>query len=170
MMPGPEIELDPVDFVTIGTVGPKGRRLFCLQAGRGDQVATLVIEKEQARALGEALGEMLESLKRRYPDFPEAEIDFSTWDMSLREPLEPLFRVAQMSLGYDESRNMILMVAQELLASEEEPEPEPGPEPQALRLWATREQMRALSEHALTVVKQGRANPKGNGHLIYYWT
>jgi hypothetical protein len=37
-------------------------------------------------------------------------------------------------------------------------------------MWATREQMRALSEHAMSVVKRGRADPKSNGYMIYYWT
>ncbi len=66
-MPPNEIELDPVDFVTIGTVGPKGRRLFHLQAGQGSQIVTLILEKEQARALSEAIIEMLTDLTQKYP-------------------------------------------------------------------------------------------------------
>ncbi len=90
--------------------------------------------------------------------------------MSLRDPVDPLFRVSQMGLGYDESRNMVVLVAQELVAGTEGEEPQDPDEPQVVRLWASREQMRALSDHVQWVVKQGRANPKHNGHLIYYWT
>ena len=57
-MPNGEIELDPVDYITVGTVGPKGKRLFHLQAGKGDQIISLVLEKEQARALSEALRDL----------------------------------------------------------------------------------------------------------------
>ena len=163
-----EIELDPVDFVTVGTVGPKGRRLFHLQAGMGSQLVTLVVEKEQARALSEAVIEMLDDLNKKYPDLPESEATVPHQDMSLRDPLDPLFRVAQMGLGYDEDRNLIVLVAQELVVEDEEAAVEP--DPQVVRIWATREQMRALSQHAQYVVKQGRADPKSNGHLIYYWT
>ncbi len=163
-----EIELDPVDFVTVGTVGPKGRRLFHLQAGAGSQLITLIVEKEQARALSEAVTEMLDDLNKKYPQLPESEVTLSKWNMSLRDPLDPLFRVAQMGLGYDEERNLIVLVAQELVAEDEEAGLEP--DPQIVRMWATREQMRALSEYAQQVVKQGRADPKSNGHLIYYWT
>ena len=166
-MPNTEIELDPVDFVTVGTVGPKGRRVFHLQAGKGPQTVTLTIEKIQAQALAEAVDEMLDDLQNKYPDRIETNTNLSRWDMSLRDPLDPIFRVAQMGLGYDEERNLIVLVAQELVVTEEE---QFNPDPQVVRIWATREQMRALSEHARLMVKQGRADPKSNGHMIYYWT
>jgi uncharacterized repeat protein (TIGR03847 family) len=162
-----EIMLDPVDFVTIGTVGPKGRRVFYLQGGQSDQIVTLTIEKQQAQALAEAIAEMLRALKEQFPDVPETEVNLSRWDMSLRDPIEPIFRVAQMGLGYDEERNLIQLVMQELVPSEEELS---EPQPQVVRMWATREQVRALSEHVPSVVKKGRADPKTNGYMIYYWT
>jgi uncharacterized repeat protein (TIGR03847 family) len=163
-----EIMLDPVDFVTVGTVGPKGRRVFYLQGGTTDQIVTLIIEKQQAQALAEAIIEMLKALKEQFPGVPtEAEVILSSWDMSLRDPIEPIFRVAQMGLGYDEERNLIQLVMQELVPSEEELD---EPQPQVVRMWATREQVRALSEYIPTVVKKGRADPKTNGYMIYYWT
>lgn len=168
-MAKPEIELNPADFVTVGTVGPKGRRLFHLQAGHGNQIITLIIEKEQARALAEAIREILQDLNERFPETAADQAAVSKIDMSLRDPIEPLFRIAQMGLGYDEDSNLVLLVAQELVVSEEEEAPELL-DPQVVRIWATREQMQALSEHAETVVKKGRADPKSNGHLIYYWT
>ncbi len=64
-MANAEIELNPVDFITVGTVGPKGRRLFHIQAGKAGQIVTLTIEKEQARALAEALTELLDDLIRQ---------------------------------------------------------------------------------------------------------
>jgi uncharacterized repeat protein (TIGR03847 family) len=139
-----------------------------LQAGHGNQVVTLVIEKEQARALAEAIREILKDLNERFPE--ATEVDISKLDMSLRDPIEPLFRIAQMGLGYDEDSNLVLLVAQELVVAEEEEQESELLEPQVVRIWATREQMHALSEHAESIVKKGRADPKSNGHLIYYWT
>jgi uncharacterized repeat protein (TIGR03847 family) len=162
-----EIMLDPVDFVTIGTVGPKGRRVFYLQGGKTAQIVTLTIEKQQAQALAEAIMEMLGALKEQFPDVPEAEVNLARWDMSLRDPIEPLFRVAQMGMGYDEERDLIQLVMQELVVSEEELS---EPQPQVVRMWVTREQVRALSEYIPSVVKKGRADPKTNGYMIYYWT
>jgi len=113
-MPGPEILLDPVDFVTVGTVGPKGRREFYLQAGKGAEIVTMLIEKQQAQALSEAVDEILENLKDQFPEVPETTINLTEWDMDLRKPIQSLFRVAQMGLGYDEARDLIVLVAQEL--------------------------------------------------------
>lgn len=162
-----EIELDPVDFVTIGTEGPKGRRVFYIQAGKGAQVVTLIIEKQQAQALAEAIEEMLENLRQQHPERAEAEVDLRYWNMSLRDPIDPLFRVAQMGLGYDDLRDRVVIVAQELVVGEEDAL---EADAQVVRMWATREQLRAVAQHAKEVVKQGRPDPKRNGHLVYYWT
>ncbi len=170
-MPGHEILLDPVDFVTVGTIGPKGQREFYLQAGKGVEMVTLLIEKQQAQALAEAIDEILETLEERFPDAQEAESNLTEWDMALREPIESLFRVAQMGLGYDEVRDLILLVAQELVTEESSfEELNEEPQPQVVRMWGTRAQMRTLSLHAQSVVSKGRANPKSNGYMTYYWT
>ena len=173
-MPNMEIELNPVDFITVGTVGPKGRRVFHLQAGKGDQVVSLIIEKEQAWALSEAIGELIEDLDSRYPnalDEPTV-AEVGKISMDLREPIDPIFRVAQMGLGYDEERNLIVLVAQELVVLEEEDE-EIDPDltqPGIVRMWCSRAQMRLLSQRAHDSVESGRPDPKLNGRLVYYWT
>jgi len=170
-MPNQEIELNPVDFITVGTVGPKGRRLFHLQAGDESQVVSLVIEKEQARALSEAIGEMLEDLDARFPEEEEPQISQSQTNMELRDPIEPIFRVSQMGLGYDEQRDMIVLVAQELLTVEEEEVISPDEiEPSVVRLWCDRAQIRALGTRAQEVVQSGRPDPRLNGRLVFYWT
>jgi uncharacterized repeat protein (TIGR03847 family) len=165
-----EIELNPVDFITVGTVGPKGRRVFHLQAGRGAQIVCLTIEKEQARALGEAVGELLDDLLKQHADTLSSDAaNLASLNMDLREPIEPQFRVAQMGLGYDEDRDLIVLVAQELVTPEEGQDPDLI-QPGVVRFWGTRQQMRALSMHAMEVVRQGRADPRSNGRLLYYWT
>jgi uncharacterized repeat protein (TIGR03847 family) len=169
-MANAEIELNPVDFVTVGTVGPKGHRLFHLQAGKGAQIVSLTIEKEQARALAEAIGELLDDLNhQRAAELASDTVDLSSLNMELREPIEPEFRVAQMGLGYDEDRDMVVLVAQELIVAEEGEDPDLA-RPGVVRLWGTRQQLRALSLYTLDVVRQGRADPKHNGRLLYYWT
>jgi uncharacterized repeat protein (TIGR03847 family) len=171
-MPNTEIELNPVDFITIGTIGPKGQRTFHLQAGKGNQVVSLLIEKEQAWALSEAVKELIDDLDERYPnpDGKPTEVDVKTFDMDLREPIEPVFRVAQMGLGYDEDRNMVVLVAQELVANQEEESEIDAVEPGVVRMWCNRQQMRALSLHSLETVQAGRADPRQNGRVVYYWT
>lgn len=161
-----DIELKPVDFVTIGTLGPKGQRVFHLQAGKGSQLVSLTIEKEQAWALSEAINELMDDLDNRNPfGSLSQQVDLSKMDMDLREPIQPVFRVAQMGIGYDDEQEMIVIVAQEIvpLGSSED-------DAGVVRMWCSRDQMRALSLHAMETVQAGRANPKQNGNLVYYWT
>jgi uncharacterized repeat protein (TIGR03847 family) len=168
-MPNIEIDLNPVDFITVGTIGPKGQRVFHLQAGKGAQIVSLIIEKEQAWALSEAIRELVEDLDQRYPTGDGS--DEGEYNMELRDPIEPLFRVAQMGLGYDEDRNMVVLVAQELVAAVEEDDADPETaQPGIVRMWCSRSQMRALSAHATATVQAGRPDPKQNGRLVYYWT
>ncbi len=167
-MPNIEIELDPVDFVTIGTIGPKGQRVFHLQAGKAEQLVSLIIEKEQAWALSEAINDLVDDLDRKSPGEGTGP-DINAIDMELREPIQPMFRVAQMGIGYDDERDMIVLVAQELVMRTGEDEPE-GEDPGVVRMWASRDQMRALSVRAMGTVESGRADPKQNGRLVYYWT
>jgi uncharacterized repeat protein (TIGR03847 family) len=176
-MPGIEIELNPVSFITVGTVGPKGKREFFLQAGDESQIVSLTIEKEHARALGEAIREMLDGLAKRAENpVPNEEPEQSRANMDLREPIESRFRVAQLGLGYDEDRDMVILVAQELVVSNAEDDEEEledsaeVEEPGVARFWATRQQMQILSQHASHIIKQGRADPASNGRVLYYWT
>ena len=170
-MPNTEIELNPVEFVTNGTIGPKGQRVFDLEAGTSQQLVSLVIEKGQAWALSEAAKELIDDLDSRFPnpDGKPTEVEVERIDMDLREPIEPVFRVAQMGLGYDEDRNLIVLVAQELVVVEEDVDPEQV-EPGVVRLWCSREQLQALGLHAINVVQAGRADPRQNGRVVYYWT
>ncbi len=169
-MPNAELELKPVDFLTIGTVGPRGRRVFHLQGAKGDTLITLTLEKVQASALAEAINELLDDIDRRHPlagnEPPDRPRD---WNMDLREPIEPEFRVAQIGLGYDEESDLIVLVTQELLVDEDEAALGLV-RPSVARFWAARPLMRALASQAARIVEQGRPDPQRNGRILYYWT
>jgi len=175
------IELNPVDFVTIGTIGPKGKRTFHLQAGQATRLISFTIEKQQAWALSEAINELLDDIDER--DNTKTEVDFSNLDMDLREPIEPMFRIAQMGLAYEADDNKIILIAQEFTQPDDDDDDfddddddafsflnESSVEPNIVRMWCTREQMHALSLHATDIVKSGRPDAKQNGRIIYYWT
>jgi uncharacterized repeat protein (TIGR03847 family) len=151
-MPEFTFDLNPVTRITAGAVGTPGRRTFFIQAQRGVLQVTLLCEKEQVAALAAALQQLLEQLDRRFPA-AEPEEKIPLWDLELKEPLQPEFRVGQMGLGYDRDADLIILIAQELLVDPETDETTVG---RTARFFATRGQMRALSQYAANVVERGR--------------
>lgn len=165
------IELNPVSHLTIGTVGPPGKRVFYLQGGRGNDLVTLIIEKQQAVMLAASLESLLKELGEKLPD--ENTGDPVWTDMRLREPIEPLFRVGNMGLGFNEDLGRIAIVAYELVEEEEDAN--------AVTFWAERDQTKSLIKHARETAEAGRPicgncgqpmDPEGhfcpnrNGHAV----
>lgn len=143
-----QIELNPVSHLTVGTVGPPGKRAFFLQGSRGSRTISLAVEKEQATMLVKSLESFLEELEERHPPENRA-ADETIWaDMRLREPVEALFRVGNMGLGYNEDADQIVVVAYEMVEEDEEPN--------VVSFWATRGQVGALIKHTQEVVAAGR--------------
>ena len=142
------IELNPVSYLTIGTVGEPGQRTFYLQGSRGTHIISLIIEKEQAVMLANSFESLLEELDSRHPA-PAKESQEPIWtDMRLREPIEALFRVGNMGLGYNEDTDQVVLVAYELVDEDDDPS--------IVSFWATRIQVQSLIQHTLDVVKAGR--------------
>ncbi|MCC7355201.1 MAG: DUF3090 domain-containing protein [Anaerolineae bacterium] len=150
-MPRSIYDLDPVSAITADAVGEPGKRVFYLQARQGKRTVTLLIEKEQVRALATGIDQLIEQMEQKLSrPSSEQETPLQS-DLVLQEPLDPEFRVGQMGLGFDEERGMIILIAQEAVA-----EGEDADNAAVARFWATRGQMRALSRHAQAVVEQGR--------------
>ena len=146
----PEIvELKPVAHITADAIGEPGSRVFYIQARKEAQVVTLQAEKEQIRALAIGVEELLEQIEAEHGRGRDDEETVSPYDLLLKEPLEPIFRVGQMGLGYDQDEDLLVLIIQELVAEGSE-------SGLVVRFWATRGQMRALSNHAQMVVKSGR--------------
>jgi uncharacterized repeat protein (TIGR03847 family) len=172
-MAGQIIEMNPVSRITIEAIGPPGQRLFLLQASQGTETITLKIEKEQAQVLAHSIDQLLEELAERFPREISMMEEPLASELMLREPLEPLFAIGQMGLGYDESQDALVLVIQELVPEEE------TQNARMARFWATRGQMQAISRHTLEIVARGRPIcplcsrpidpdghfcPKSNGH------
>jgi len=140
------IELNPVSHLTIGTVGPPGQRVFYFQGSKGAELITLIIEKQQAAMLSSSLESLLDELVAKSPADEDRE---SVWvDMRLREPIEPLFRVGNMGLGFNEEAGRVVIVAYELVEEDEEAN--------AVSFWASSMQAKSLVKQALDVVSAGR--------------
>lgn len=150
------LELDPVDRLTTGAVGPPGGRTFFLQARRGPDLVTVLLEKQQVELMASWVVDMLYRLGQETGEGPSDE------EMDLEEPLDPRWRAGRLSLGYEESRDLMfleveeLVEGEELVEAEEEEQEETEEERDVVRFWATREQMMALARHGAVVCAAGR--------------
>ena len=143
-----QIELNPVSYLTIGTIGSPGERTFYLQGGLGTQSISLVIEKEQAAVLANSLETFLAELEANHPAETRDADESVLQDMRLREPVEALFRAGNMGMGFNETADQVVLVAYELVDEDDEPD--------VVSFWGSRSQMRALVTRAREVVASGR--------------
>ncbi len=141
-------DFDAVQHITVGVVGEPGQRAFYVQVRQGNQLLSLLAEKEQIRALANAIDRLLEELAEKDPSKSTTD-DLFLHDMSLQEPLESYHRIVQMGLGYDVDQDMIVLVVQGMAEGDDE-------DILLARFSVSRQQMRALSTHAMEIVAAGR--------------
>jgi len=173
-MPSVEIDLNPVTHITTDAIGQPGKRVFYLQGWQNERTITLIVEKVQIQTLAMGLEQFYAELSQQYPDLSEAPPDFVEEKMHITPPVDPLFRVGEMGLGYDADKDQVVLVARELVGEEADPE-----EAGTVRFWCSRAQIRAMCRWGLEVAARGRTIcpqcgepmdpaghfcPKRNGH------
>lgn len=148
-------DLNPVQHIIADAIGEPGQRTFFLQGRAGSELISLVMEKQEIANLSISVLQLLEELEEKFPDLPPVSTKKRT--LYPDNPVEPLFRVGQLVLTYDEESDRIWVIAKALVVNEAgtvvAPEDDSVP---SVRFVATRDQMRALSDHALEVIARGR--------------
>jgi len=138
------IDLDPIDGIGVGTIGPPGRRQFFLTATGGGDTFVLYCEKFHVQGLIVRIRQLLEA-QGLGPASEKAEI-------APAEPGEPEWSIGQLGLGYHENRKRFVIVAREAPENEDD-----DPEKLATaRFWATAEQVKAFTAQAEGVLASGR--------------
>ncbi|MES9540096.1 DUF3090 domain-containing protein [Spirillospora sp. NPDC049024] len=156
----PVISYDPPERFVAGAVGRPGDRAFYLQARSGRRVTSVGLEKFQVTLLAERLEELLDEVLRRsggeaaVPAVAPSELKD---DGPLDQPVEEEFKVGTMALAWDPEDEQVVIEAQEVTESDEEPEVgEDDPAVAVLRVRISAAQARAFAERALQVVAAGR--------------
>ena len=144
-------EFDEVDAFTVGAIGRPGQRVFVLQARRGATRVTVKCEKQQVSAISDYLSKVLE-------DLPAPSDKPMPAAMELAAPVDAVFVLGPIGLGYDKSSDRLLVQLEELVPVDDEGEPEPDSLDGRghLRLFLTRSQAHAFCAHADTIVAAGR--------------
>jgi uncharacterized repeat protein (TIGR03847 family) len=143
------MELEPVDRITTGAVGEPGERTFFIQARIGERLVTITVEKEQVELLASSILEILATVDEETGEGPGED------QLELEAPVDALWRAGRLAVGYSEDRGLMMLELEEAVP-EPESEGEETPEAATLRLWATREQMLALSRQGAAVAARGR--------------
>jgi uncharacterized repeat protein (TIGR03847 family) len=169
-----DLDLNPLDHLTADAIGQPGKRVFYLQGWQGERTVTLIIEKIQLQTLAVGVEQFLAEIQEKFPNLAEASADYIEERMHILPPVDPLFRVGEIGLGYDAELELIVLVVRELLI-EGVPKEDGG----VVRFWATRSQVRAMARWGMEVVGRGRPTcpqcggpiepeghfcPKKNGH------
>jgi uncharacterized repeat protein (TIGR03847 family) len=150
-MPHTDMDLDPVTHITTDAVGQPGQRTFYIQVWQDDRVVTLLVEKVQIQSLAIGLEQYLEEVDGKYPNLPDASADYDETKMHIAPPVDPLFRVGELGLAYAPERDLVILVAREILGDELDQE-----EASVVRMWCTRSQIMALCAWGLDITGRGR--------------
>jgi uncharacterized repeat protein (TIGR03847 family) len=159
------MDLGPVDRITTDAIGEPGMRVFYLHARAGDEVVSVVVEKEQVQLLATSVLELLADLELETGAGPD------DTQLELEEPVEPRFRAGKLSIGYDNDQDLFLLEITEFEPEvegedEDDPRSDLDGELDTVRLLATREQMLALSRRGSAVAERGRPRCQFCGNPI----
>ena len=146
------IELRPVGHITTDAIGPSGKRIFYIQAWKDDRTITLSCEKTQIQSLAVGVEQFLADVNTKYADLPDASAEYDEDQMHVHPPLEPMFRIGQLGLGYDPDADLVALELREQLEGEDRK----ADEQTVVRLWCTRSQIRALANWGLEIAARGR--------------
>ena len=145
-------ELRPVEHITTDAVGAPGERIFYIQGRNEERSISLIIDKFQLQTLAVAVEQFLADLDGKLKNLPPASADYDVDKMSIKPPVEALFKVGQVGLGYDSSDDLVALELRELIQEDEKD----LPGQQVVRYWCSRSQMRALINWGLEVIRYGR--------------
>jgi uncharacterized repeat protein (TIGR03847 family) len=141
-------EFEEVDAFTTGAIGEPGNRTFYLQARADGQRVAIKCEKQQVSAI-------VEYLRRVLNDLPPPDDRPMPGALELRNPIEQVFVLGPIGLGYDRSSDRLIVQLEEISELDEDGEPVDQAEGH-VRVFVTRAQAAAFCEHAEHVVAAGR--------------
>jgi len=127
------MDLGSVDRITADAIGEPGMRTFYLQARAGEQLVTVIVEKEQVELLARSVLELATEVP--IPDDVEPE------ELSLEEPVDPRWRVGRLSIGFDDEQDRFLLEIDEFVPEVDDEDDQRSvlpEEPESITLWASR--------------------------------
>ncbi len=171
----PEIEFDPVDSIGAGAIGEPGQRAFYIQAEKDGQVLSVLVEKQQVAMLAERVQMLLDQVETQFPEAGTGVPAPLAPDAGqLRGDPVPLFRAVAIGIGFDATRQLVVLELHERPLGDDEEDDEDGDdddengdvddtpalvgedEGYLARLYLTADQARAMATRGSAAVESGR--------------
>ena len=116
-----QFDFAAVDAIDAESIGEPGKRTFRIRILRGDDAASLWLEKQQLDALGEAIPRLLDQLTSpdQHSDENATPIYYFPDDPTVE------FKVSRLALGYAQNEDRLVLVARDIETDiDEEDEPD----------------------------------------------
>jgi uncharacterized repeat protein (TIGR03847 family) len=141
-MASESFDLRPIDAIGVVTEGQPGQRQFFLQVMAGGKAVTLACEKFHVQGLVQRIQQLLEARGSRLePAVPTPPAG----------PMQPEWTIAELGLGYNESKSLFVIVAREAVGDGD------ADDAATARFWLDERQLRGLAKQAEQVLAAGRA-------------
>jgi len=153
-MPHFELDLKPVSHISADAIGAPGKRVFYLQGWQENrpQPVTLIVEKFQLQTLAISVEKLTQELQEKHPDLGKVQADYNPELMRILPPVDPIFRVGEIGLGYEQESDLVVILAKEIISDELEDLESAS----IVRFWCTRAQARSLAMWSQEVIQKGR--------------
>ena len=153
-MPRFELDLNPLEHITVDAIGKPGRACFLYPGLARDRppAGDDHHRKSAAPIPGPGRGPdagRTGQAKTGAGRGRRRNIDEDK--MRISPPVDPLFRAGEMGLGYDADHDMIVILVREVVMEDGDPE-----EAAEVRFWCTRLQIRQLADWSKEVINRGR--------------
>lgn len=148
-MNDPQHIFQPATILHINAICTSGEQTFFLQGGDEDNLVTLLIEKVQIQMIAVGAVRIIDEIEADQTEDEKSRWDYDEAEMEWLLPVDPLFRVGEIALGYDKEKDLLLLQVAEGRADEER---------QQVMFWVAREKMRGLAHWALELASRGRSD------------
>lgn len=150
-MPRFELDIDPISHITVDAIGKPGQRVFYMQAWQDHRTYTIVLEKFQLQSLAISIEQLLAELLTKNPEIEPTGGDYVEQAMHINPPVEPLFRSGEFGLGYEQDRDLVVILAREIVLEGGDPE-----DAGVIRFWCSRDQAHSMARWGAEVAQRGR--------------
>lgn len=141
-----------VNRITADAIGKPGSRVFYLQMDYELDQATFIIEKPQLNTLAVGIERLVTGIVQRFPTLSAVDGEYDPEQMRIQPPVDPLFRVGEISLTFDYEEDLVGLHLTELAFEQIYDDAHL----RAIAFLCTRDQIMAFARWSLSVISQGR--------------